>query len=57
MVFKSDGLFERNGKPRPGLSGALFAKRSGAKKRERKTDEDAQIIIAVFLKSKYLCTI
>ncbi|KIA87981.1 hypothetical protein OA86_13120 [Kaistella jeonii] len=25
-------------KPRPGLSGALFVKRSGTKKRERKTE-------------------
>jgi hypothetical protein len=28
--------------PRPGLSEALFAERSGAKKRERKTDKGAQ---------------
>ena len=27
---------------RPGLSGALFAERSGAKKRERKTEKGAQ---------------
>ena len=29
---------------RPGLSGALFVTRSGAKKRERKTEKGAQII-------------
>lgn len=29
--------------PRPGLNGALFAERSGAKKREWKTETGAQI--------------
>ncbi len=37
--------------PRPGLSGALFVKRSGTKKRERKTDKDAQKLSAPLKRS------
>jgi hypothetical protein len=38
-----NGVFILNGL-QPGLSGALFVKQSGTKKRERRTDKAAQII-------------
>ncbi len=43
LLFWVIRKYEQTPNLRPGLSEALFAQRSGAKKRERKTDKGAQI--------------